>query len=209
MIKINPDELAAIALAASREEVRSYLCGVFVEQYAGGLVSLAATDGHRAHTLRIQQDKQPESSFILSNNDIKRVAARVKEARAAAGRSKAHLVFIEVEVQGLRDIQVNVGWQEEGENPALFDVFHTQRVDGNFPDYRRIFPARPLEQPGAPVQFNTALLHDFGKAAKLLSGGRWEKATIHPGGASNEPILITLEAEADFLGVLMPFRRTR
>jgi len=96
-ILINPDSLQAIALAASKEQSRYYLNGVNVELYKDGSYGLIATDGHRLHTLQTKANEALDSSYILSNDDIKKAVSLAKMARKEIGRGLQQLINIQID----------------------------------------------------------------------------------------------------------------
>lgn len=69
-IHIKPEHLKAVAIAASREQARFYICGVCVETYADDSHGLIATDGNQLYSYGADANRTPESSFIISNDDI-------------------------------------------------------------------------------------------------------------------------------------------
>ena len=215
MLKINPNELAAVALVTSKETTRYYLCGVYIEQFANGFTSLTATDGHRCHSIRKLAREIPDLVFIFKNEDIKRAMDLVKTGRKIAGRAHASDVEIWIETAASENetkLLVLVGLPETpSRERQVFGSFETKAIDGNFPDYRRIFPSRDLEQPGAVMQIDGRFLVDLAEASKLLYTGQARcvpyAITLHPGKTASDSILVTIEHAREFLAVIMPIRR--
>lgn len=75
---IKPNELQAVALASSAEEIRYYLKGVLCELYNDNTVGLIATDGHRLASINTQSREAIKDSFILASDDVKKAAAMAK-----------------------------------------------------------------------------------------------------------------------------------
>lgn len=205
MLQIKPNELKAISLAASTEETRYYLKGVFIEQYESGEISLAATDGYRLHVLNYKNREEVIDSFILSSTDIKRIDGLVKIAQKAVGRNQAAsvVVFIDKPSRDHCTLEISIGLVD-GEKSS----FRCDPIDGTFPDYRRIVPSRDREEQGSPQCFNAVYLADFGEAAKLLKpDNKSQQIVIHPAEDAGSPAFVTLNQNPEFLGVIMPILR--
>ncbi len=197
-ITIKPNELEAIALAASTEQTRYYLNGVFFEVY-GDNYAMVATDGHRVHSLNVQSKTAPADSFILSAIDIKKALAMVKMGKKEYKQTP--LITIERD-KGVLDIYIIMEIKDEA--PRVLSSFTAKPVDGNFPDFRRVVPAAP-ESGGNTVAFNANYMADFAEAAKLLNGSKLGCIqTIITDPAS--PIIINISHQPLFTGVLMPMR---
>jgi DNA polymerase-3 subunit beta len=107
--------------AASDEESRFYLCGIFFEYESGFLVA-SATNGHILGSARVgaQDNAQGFPSVILPSNAISQIVSLLK---GVAG---------DIEIKASR---------------KLFEVitpdvnFITKLIDGTYPDYRGVIPA--------------------------------------------------------------------
>lgn len=192
---IKANEMEAIALAVSYEQMRYYLNGVCVETYKDGSCGMIATDGHRLHSINTQDT--PVSSFIIASEDVQKILAMCKVEVKSLSRT-------------LRDnLQIMVDYA--GDNIVLSlmfdgvpkDSFITKPIDGNFPDWRRTFPSHGLL--AEPVGFNAAYLTDFAKAAKLLSITKHAQLVIAHCG-KDAPAVITTTGNDAFKGLLMPMR---
>jgi hypothetical protein len=73
-------------------------------------------------------------------------------------------------------------------------------IDGKFPDIQRVIPHRVS---GEVAQFRPALLERFAKAAKLLGS---KNQLIHVAHNGDSASLVHLDVNANFVGVVMPFR---
>jgi len=194
-ILINPDSLQAIALAASKEQSRYYLNGVNVELYKDGSYGLIATDGHRLHTLQTKANEALDSSYILSNDDIKKAVSLAKMARKEIGRGLQQLINIQI------DAAFNIKIVCAGKE---FGAFTATPVDGTFPDWRRVIPSST--EGGSPVMaFDADYMADFGEACRLLNGTKTSCIEMTSTGKNN-PMIIKVAGCPDFLGVLMPMR---
>lgn len=211
MITVKPNELKAIALAASKEETRYYLGGVFFECYKGKKFGMVATDGHRLHSLAIAEkidEGTITDSFILATRDIKRALDMVKIGIKAEGKRNADTVRIFLtHKEGALKISVGAV-QDDAAAPTLYGAFDSKAIDGTFPDVRRVIPSRDLEAVGAVVQVNAKLLGEMAEVAELLKHdiSMYPAITIHPGEVASDALIITIE-RTSFKGVLMPIRR--
>jgi len=171
--------LKAAALCASNEETRYYLKGVYVELGDCGLLTVA-TDGHRLLVARPEYNaampNEPRFGIIIPLY----ILARLKISR----------------YQNLGDLVCEAGqWRLEYDGMKLGFT----PVDGTFPDWRRVVPR---EISGEVAQFNPAYMVDFAKAAKAMGGDA--RPTVGYNGEG--PALITLQADIEAFGVLMPYR---
>ena len=171
--------LKACALCASTEQTRYYLGGVFVELSDCGLLTVA-TDGRRLIAARPEytaaMPNKPRFGIIIPSE----VIARLKISR----------------YQHQGDLVCDGGaWRLEYDGLAI----GFKPIDGTFPDWRRIVPS---ETNGDAAQFNPAYLVDFGKASKIMGGDT--RPTVAYNGEG--PAIITLQADIEAFGVLMPFR---
>ena len=171
--------LKAAALCASSEETRYYLKGVFVELSDCGLLAVA-TDGHRLLVARPEYNaagpNEPRFGIIIPLE----VIARLKLVKHAF----------------MGDLVCEAGaWRLEYDGLSI----GFKPVDGTFPDWRRVVPK---ETNGETSQFNAAYLVAFAKASKIM-GGDTRPAVAYNG---EGPALVTLQADIEAFGVLMPYR---
>ena len=175
--------LAAVALAASTEDTRYYLQGVFVEI---GLksVTLTATNGHILLTARHapnNANNDPASPIIIPSATI-----------ALALKDKATTIDLFI----------------DGNAFKLGNISFTP-IDGTFPDYRRVIPkAVPETRSIEGVWFNSLYLATMAKAAKLIGapsspyGGNGYNIYPDKGNAA----LVRFNGAENIVGVVMPLR---
>lgn len=202
---IKPNELEAIALAASTEEARYYLNGVYIEPNESGTVALIATDGHRMASLRLVKENQTKDGFIFGNDDIKKILGSVKAESKTISKSLRHLLAIRIEKTGVELSVTYVLLDNEGNLKRVCGSFITKEIDGTFPDYRRVIPAADDAKADADLSFNVIYVSDFGKMASLIARTKTQQIAIKSSGR-HCPILITLPHNNEFVGVLMPMR---
>jgi len=186
-MQINLKALKTVAMFVSTDETRYYLKGVNIEAQPNGFV-MTATNGHYLAICRhdyLDAETAPDwGPFIIPISLLERVKL---------GRH-SDIASIELAADGL-SVSIN-----------YMGVTYTEhRVDGTFPDARRVIPASVN---GEAAQFNPSYVALFGKAKALITGKKAENAICicHNGGS---PALVDFVPEgATFqgFGVLMPFR---
>jgi DNA polymerase-3 subunit beta len=177
---INIATLKAVNLAASTEETRFYLKGVYVE-VTDKTVTYTATNGHILLSLR-EDSLEPNTligAWIIPSDFIK-----------AAKPNKHTDIATMTTVSGPND----------GTRLA-FDGTITGMVapiDGSFPDYRRILPATVDGKPGQYDGNYTAVMAKFAKALGL------GYAHVHHNGDGPAPV--TFNSQQGVFGIIMPLR---
>jgi len=179
----------AVRVAASTEETRYYLRGVFVKAQ-GEHVVMCATDGHRMIVARhrIEEgDEYPLNGFIIPL----RLIDRIKIAKRRMGGNDDGALSIEGDTITIR---------------YAGDVFVDKLVDGTFPDYTRVIPKGWSNE---VAQYNPAYLLDFVKAVKIVSTDSKPSITVHYNGL--DPAVVNLNGGNiyDWFGVIMPIRGDR
>jgi DNA polymerase-3 subunit beta len=185
---INLRALKSVAHFVSTEETRYYLNGVHVENDNGALI-MVATDGH--------------------------ILGAVRQSNAEAACLTAPVIIPSALVNQIK-INKHV---EDGEIVVDGDTitisycgasFSMGRVDGCFPDWRRVLPH---EKPsGEPAQYNPALLTRIAKAATVWGGSKNPTPAISYNGGS--PALVNCFSDESTplfctgFGVVMPMRNT-
>tara|TARA_R110000868_G_scaffold92457_5_gene256619 strand:+ start:235 stop:897 length:663 start_codon:yes stop_codon:yes gene_type:complete len=176
---INISTLKAVSLAASSEETRYYLKGVYIE-VTPATVTYTATNGH---ILLSRREDCAEPNTLTGAWIIP--ADFIKSAKPARGTDYAAMVT----VPGANDSQM-----------LAFTGTITGMcapIAGTFPDYRRIVPETA---DGIAAQYDGAYTGLFAKFAKAIGGNY---AHIHHNGDSAAPV--TFNRQGTF-GVIMPLR---
>lgn len=145
-IELNLNILKAVNLAASKEETRYYLNGVYVE--TGETENLyVATDGHILICVRdtIKGNQTPLAHpVIIDRQSIDAIKVKRNDPE--------------------RD-----DFEAIGDVPKLVGSLHMlPTINGTFPDWRRILPSQPASN--EPGHFNYDLLALIKKASKQLGG---------------------------------------
>jgi DNA polymerase-3 subunit beta len=177
--------LRATLVAVSTEETRYYLNGINLEFTPDG-VTMCATDGHRMIVLR-----QPYGEHAATAAHASVIVPRDLVAK------------LKVKHKTLDETTLTIG--DDGR--LLFEhageMFGGARVDGSFPDYRRVVPQ---ELDCKPAQYNPAYLADFAKARKELGGDRTTSPIVRYNGGSPAVVDFAYGTGFQAIGVLMPIR---
>lgn len=183
-LNIDVTMLKAVRFAASSEETRYYLQGVFLKTQ-GDHVVMVATDGHRmicARHLRTDGDDVLPAGIIIPL----RLIDRIKIAK----KLKDHTGTLTVDGQMITLRYAN-------------DFFTDQIVDGSFPDYTRVVPKGWSNE---PATYNPVYLVDFVKAMKIISGDVNPVLVVHQNGLNPAVVNLSSGNEWDWFGVIMPMR---
>ena len=178
---INIATLKAVNLAASTEETRYYLKGVYVEVTAS-TVTYTATNGHILLSRR-EDCAEPNTltgSWIIPSDFIK---------SAKPGRGSDYATMTTVPGPDNSTMLAFTGTITGMAAP----------IDGSFPDYRRIIPATVDGKAG---QYDGNYTGTFAKFAKAIGRTYFH---IHHNGESAAPVSF---GHAGTFGVLMPVRHT-
>jgi DNA polymerase-3 subunit beta len=191
-VTLNIRALRAVLVAVSTEETRYYLNGVNLEFTPDGVV-MAATDGHRMIVLR-----QP-----YGEHGATAAHASVIVPRDLVAKLKVRHKVVEETTLTIAD-DGKLTFEHAGE------MFGGSRVDGAFPDYRRVVPQ---ELDGKPAQYNPAYLADFAKARQELTGHKLDKdgtgsPIVRYNGGSPAVVDFAWDTGFQAFGVLMPLRTT-
>ena len=197
-------DVLAVWNATSSEETRYYLKGVYVEQHDKDGIQLIATDGHvllRKPVARnafigadvSRQATQFDRGFILALDTAdKAMKAKTVGDAWLYGDTATGIVQV-LDVDGKAD----KGYRRVG-------VLEFDRIDGTFPDWRRILPAVEPGFAGASVCVELAKLVQMQKAAKVYGRNSPVRITAGEAGA---PMLIEFGSDCEGLtGIVMPLR---
>jgi hypothetical protein len=173
----------AALVAASDEETRFYLCGVFIEPHWSGTgVTLTATNGHVLVHIHDENGTADESAIVKLD---KWILTRDKyDHRHSWKEDNGYTV-------------VNAG---------------ESRVDGTFADYHRVIPRPDMAKP-ANAFFDCRYLGDLGKVGVAIHRWNnrdiHSKVAVPMRVISddmNSPALVKWDGVGNAFGVLMPMR---
>ena len=177
---IKQSQLKAMLNLAAKQDIRFYLCGVFVE-FNQQTTRLVATCGHKLGVLNhCSEDNQGAGSLIIPREVI--------ENLPKAGYDP-ELAFTSEDKEGFWKINA----------PGVQTIFG--QIDGNFPDYRRVCN---FKTSGEAASFNYEYLVQFLKVQKALGGSKTNTVNLYQNGTSGA--LVTLAGVDNFAGVIMPIR---
>lgn len=178
LVLLPTEHLKALMVSCSKEETRYYLQGVFIDP-TGFAVT---TDGHRMTIVALKE----KPDFAGNDNGI--IVPRLAIEK---------LLKLVTDKYDTSPISIRFNGQEgaisHGDASIAF-----KPVDGTYPTWRRVMPAKDAEE--APAHFNPAYLADVEKQAKLLGGSFSVKQT----GAA--PAEIWFNGDDNVRAILMPMR---
>ncbi len=190
-LSISADSLKALALCASKSDVRHYLNGVCVDLTTEGRVHLLTTDGHRMLIVGNAklEGERVNGRYILPIEAIKGIKAE-----------RHNPVSIEI-VPASDNVSESAGtFTIRGKLTTTGDL-----IEGRYPEWQRVMPQRRElsgETPCEVGHFNLGFLGDYGRAGELL--GCKHPYLVHNG--PNHSAYVYLGANA--FGIVMPMRIT-
>jgi DNA polymerase-3 subunit beta len=181
---IKQSQLKAMLNLASKQDIRYYLNGVFVE-FNQVTTRLIATDGHKLGVL----NHAPE--YMASEGAGSMIIPREVIENLPKAASDFELTFIKSDGNA-------TGWTIviPGGTQIVF-----QQIEGTFPDYRRVCN---FKTSGEAASFNYEYLVQFLKVQKALGGSKTNTVNLYQNGTSGA--LVTLAGVENFAGVIMPMR---
>ena len=174
----------------STEETRYYLNGVLFENVVGddGKVALraVATDGHRCAVLAIKAAE----NLVLPTVEFSRIfPAKAIAMLAKLGKKNENNTFIEFTID---DMKLHI-------KDFTADAAEFMCVDGTFPDYRRVIPAKPAGVIAFQAQY-------VGEVAKALRAVGKTGVIALCFDAPTGPFHVDVKGEDDLTLVIMPHK---
>lgn len=186
----------------STEETRYYLNGVYVQRAIDGAGALlVSTDGHRLLCVRDESATGdiPEGGVIVSA-----VPAQVRSFKTSK-QGRVDMTPLTLTLSDSKHAPAMDCELSEGDRPLGSIYLH--KIDGTFPDWRRVVPVIN-DEPQQTGNFNAAYVSDFAdvgvELSKCIGGGRVTSMTMLCQRA-DAPALVRWDAAPAF-GVLMPLR---
>jgi hypothetical protein len=191
---------AAVAVFKADQDIRYYLNGVYLEPCPEGGAIIAATNGHAMCVWRDTTATGVDRPIIIQ--------ADAKLLQACQGSDLKRLV--------VRDERLAVILEEQpGKSPSQ-EVYiqpipirkrgvPSWEIEGKFPDWVRVVPNAPAH--GVKGFFNAQYLVDVGRAMKIgnVAASKFYAPQLNQDTADSA-ILVTWNADPDFLAVIMPMR---
>lgn len=181
---IKQSQLKAMLNLAAKQDIRYYLCGVFVE-FNQQTTRLVATCGHKLGVLNhSSEDNQGAGSLIIPRDVIENLpkATRSFDPELTITKFDGNATGWTIVISGGTQI-----------------VF--QQIDGRFPEYRRVCD---FKTSGEAANFNYEYLVQFLKVQHALGGNKGLTINLYQNG--NSSALVTLAGVDNFAGVIMPIR---
>lgn len=200
-------DVIAVMNAVSKDESRYYLRGVYLESGPEG-VQLVATDGHVmlrkiapvgafVGALAAMQRDPHNAGFILSVDVMEKAfKAKVQGALWLYGDTETGVIEF-LDVPSPAD-DLTVAHNRVG-------VCEFERIDGTFPDWRRVMPKEATDKTADFLQFDPTCMEKLFKANKVYKflgkGGMRLSAS-----GDCEPIRVEFANAPNLIGVIMPMR---
>lgn len=196
LVGVDVAALKAVLTFASEDSTRYNLCGVLVEvDAAAKLLRLVATDGHALAVVERTVDdpaifaamgERDRSAFILSSD-------AVTQAIKCAGRSRLPVLLeIGIATDGSAGCAAILAFQAR---------ITSCTVDGVFPDWRQVVPAKSEEASTELFAVNVELFARCGALAKML--GKGAGVRVQSNGALKP---IRVDAGHGVYAAIMPMR---
>lgn len=179
-------------LFASVDESRYVLISVHFD-LSGLLPLMVATDGRRLCVIETEADQKEftpgaTQSFSLSTDFLKPLCA--------FGKSQS--TILEIDYHGPKRAVFTLN-----EGKCTVDCEDGAIIEPEYPKWRSTIPTKTDTAPVPFLAFNSALMADFSKAAKLLRADSGLKMNlISPGSA----IEVLIDGNPKFYGLIMPMR---
>ena len=180
---IKQSQLKAMLNLAAKQDIRFYLCGVFVE-FNQTTTRLVATCGHKMGLLNHSSDDNQGASALI-------IPREVIENLPKTGKFDPELTITKCPIN-------HASWTIviPGGTQIVF-----QQIEGNFPDYRRVCN---FKTSGEAASFNYEYMVQFLKVQHALGGSKTCTVNLYQNGTSGA--LVTLAGVDNFAGVIMPIR---
>lgn len=214
MIRFNANLFRIAMICVSNEETRYYLCGVRVEPHAIKGVTLTATDGHKAVSLYDETGFADESATVrLTKEALKACKPGRNERRDVVIHTRSNDATVNVVTVDREGRDTN--GQPTG-NEVLTDVpvaFSKDcKVDGAYPDYRRIFPSEiEFSVASSSAAFSSLVIEDLNAVSTELArhyspAGRGRGVMRINSSDASRAALITFPPAYNAIAVAMPMR---
>lgn len=215
MLRFNANLYRIAMLCSSVEETRFYLQGAFIEPHAVKGVTLTATDGHKAVSIYDENGFADESAIIKLNPAALKACKPGRDERRdvviCTNSADAVVNITTADREGISTSGQKTGAEILTDTPVAFSK--GCKVDGTFPDYRRVFPQaiKPLDAMASPSfsTLVTATITDIALQLALHYGerksafrGMARYISADAGGVS----LVTFPPEFNAIAVAMPIR---
>lgn len=190
------DCLVAAYAATSKEETRYYLNGVYCEKTDTGKLHLTATDGHvllHCSDLPNVAFIGPESFILKCDVSDKAFKAKVERKLWVHGDMETGLLQMVSE----RKDPLDTNWRRVG-------VLEFEKIDGTFPDYRRVMPKITDRRTGFAM--NPAKIKQLADGIGKLDASPRDFAMRFDADSEGNPVRVTWPCAVGWTGIIMPMR---
>jgi len=201
-ISIQHDIIKALLIVSGKKDIRYYLNSVCISARANGDIVLVSCDGSRLLAYPVSADDveyaEGESVFVGECVIPREALESVKPVKYGKG---SFPITVTLNREADRQDPERVGVTIKGKITIEVKgstTTTTSPVDGKYPDWMRIMPAKVS---GEPAQYNADYVGDFGKVCVLM-GNKLAAPIINHNGT--EAAVITNLGQA--IGILMPMR---
>lgn len=194
--------VAAVAVFKANQDIRYYLNGVYVEPAPEGGAIIAATNGHAMCVWRDTTATGVDRPIILATDAKLLQACQGSDLKRLVVRDGRLAVVLNKEGPGV-DLQEEVYIQPIGYRKTVGCA--PWEIEGKFPDWVQVIPNAPAH--GVKGLFNAEYLAMVGRAMKI--GNTLASKFFAPQlnqDNQDSAILVSWNADKDFLAVIMPMR---
>ena len=188
--------LRAARTHSAEKDLRSYLCGVYLDTQRGKVV---ATDGHRMLIANARGVMFPAGAAVIIPNDLLDAALKQFTGEYARGKSL-----------GAADVLITVdGAQNALTIKTPSGQVSGQPLSGQFPEWRRVVPnGEDGLLDGAPAVINWQYVTDACDAITIARNVPKSKAGQHPVRVHQrgEFPSVICDTDADIVVIVMPLR---
>jgi DNA polymerase-3 subunit beta len=202
-LSIQHDVIKALLIVAGKKDIRYYLNSVCIDARANGDIVLVSCDGYRmlAYPVSVDDIEYADGEPVFVGKCIiPRDPLEVIKPMKKNGKGSFPITVTlnrEVDRQDPERSDVTIKGEVTIEVKGTSTIT-TRPVDGEYPDWRRIMPAKVS---GEPAQYNAEYVGDFGKVCVLM-GNKLAAPLINHNGTG--AAVITNLGRA--IGILMPLR---
>jgi hypothetical protein len=194
-LTVSLSTLRAARTHSADKDIRSYLCGVYLDTAHGFVV---ATDGHRMMTAVEPGVRKPFAMPVIIPNDM--LDAALKQFAGEHARGKP---------LGAVDVSITVDGAALAIMTPIGQV-HGRALDGVFPEWRRVVPKADSLKPITPTVCNWQYIADACDAFAIARNVPKNKAGQHSVAVhyqGDSPAIVT-DGSGDMLVIVMPMRHS-
>lgn len=195
-IDFTPKYLPILDVFRARQDIRYYLCGVYVEKAPQGGVYLIGCDGH---TMAVIYDS--EGSIDGADSAIISIEPGMVAAARVADRKARKTLPYKVTVRGTRAMVA----VPDGEGLELFIQPGKCVIEGKFPEWRKVMPDFAKLTQGALAQ-NAVNAVYMARFAKVSPDKRFCGISLWQQEGDLKPVVVQVERLPEAVFIVMPMR---